>query len=209
MPEALVVHRPSGPAERLVVLLHGVGNDASSMVPLGRRLAAEFPSALVVSVPAAVESDLGRGRQWFSVRGVDDANRIDRVAQVLPHYLTAIRAVQQAHGMAADATWLVGFSQGAILSLEAARAGHRLASRIVSLGGRFAQLPDAWPQRLAVHFLHGTEDAVIAVEQARLGAARVRELGGTSTLDIQEGAPHAITPAMEDLLVQRLREPAS
>jgi phospholipase/carboxylesterase len=207
MPEALVVHRPPGPAERLVILLHGVGNDASSMVPLGRRLAAEFPTALVVSVPAAFESDLGRGRQWFSVRGVDDANRVERVAQALPHYLAAIRAVQQAHGMGADATWLVGFSQGAILSLEAARAGHRLASRIASLGGRFAQLPDAWPPGLAVHFLHGTEDAVIAVEQARLGAARVRELGGASTLDILQGAPHAITPAMEDLLVQRLREP--
>jgi phospholipase/carboxylesterase len=208
MPEALIVHRPADRPQVLVVLLHGVGTDAASMVPLGRRLAAEFPSALLVSVPAAFESDSGRGRQWFPVRGVDDANRVERVAAALPHYLDAVRDVQQANGIGADASWLVGFSQGAILSLEAARAGHRLASRIASLGGRFALLPDAWPQGLAVHFLHGTDDAVIPVEQARLGAARVRELGGASTLDILEGAPHAVTPAMEDLLVRRLREPA-
>lgn len=141
MPEAILVHRPRAPAERLVVLLHGVGAEATSMVPLGRRLAAEFPFALVLSVPTAFESDLGRGRQWFSVRGVDDANRIGRVAEALPHYLDAIRAVQREHGFDADRTWLAAFSQGAILSLEAARAGHRLAARIASLGGRFAELP--------------------------------------------------------------------
>jgi phospholipase/carboxylesterase len=208
MPEALVVSRPKGAADRLIVLLHGVGAEPSSMVPLGRRLAADFPSALVLSVPAAFESDLGRGRQWFSVRGVDDTNRPARVANALPHYLETMRSVQQEQGFDADRTWLVCFSQGAILSLEAARAGHRFASRIASLGGRFAELPSAWPANLAVHFLHGTEDPVIEVEQARLGAAAVKELGGFSSVDILQGVAHAIPREMEDLLVQRLRAPA-
>jgi phospholipase/carboxylesterase len=208
MPEALVVHKPPGAADRLVVLLHGVGAEPSSMVPVGRRLAAEFPSALVLSVPAAFESDLGRGRQWFSVRGVDELNRPARVAAALPHYLETIRSVQQANGFDADATWIIAFSQGAILSLEAASAGHRLAARIASLGGRFAELPSAWPPGIAVHFLHGTEDPVIEVEQARLGAARVRDLGGFSTADILQGVAHAIPHEMQDVLVQRLQAPA-
>jgi hypothetical protein len=59
----LVIQRPNTAAEQLLLLFHRVAL-------LGRRLAAEFPNAFVVSIAGAQESDLGSGRQWFSVRGI-------------------------------------------------------------------------------------------------------------------------------------------
>lgn len=206
MPDALLVHRPAGAPDHLFLLFHGVGADAAGLVPLGRSLAAAFPQAAVASVPAAFPFDAGPGgRQWFSILGVTEENRAGRVAQALPHFEAAVRAEQQRHGIGADRTTLVGFSQGAILSLESARAGSGLAARIVSLAGRFAQLPQSAPEA-RIHFLHGAVDPVIPAQQAVEAAQRLQALGAPVTLDVIPGTPHAISPPMEQALLARLRQ---
>jgi phospholipase/carboxylesterase len=209
MPEPLLVHTPPAgvPSQRLILLFHGVGADAQGLVPLGRMLAAAFPDATVASVPAPFVSDLGSGRQWFSVAGVTEANRIDRVAEAMPLFVRTVQAVQAAHGVAPMQTVLVGFSQGAIMALEAARAGHALAGRIVALAGRFAQPPQAVPPGVAFHLLHGTQDPVIPVGLAQQAAHTLRALGAPVTLDVLAGTGHGITQPMADGLVARLQAP--
>ena len=75
----IVVQAPASPG-RLIALFHGVGSDAPDLVPLGQWLARALPQAAVVSVPAPFPSDLGLGRQWFSVRGVTEDSRPARSA---------------------------------------------------------------------------------------------------------------------------------
>jgi len=82
MNEAIVVRRPAAasasPAE-LLLLFHGVGSSAEDLVPLGRALAAQRSGAWIVSVRSPDLSDLRSGWQWFSVRGITEANRPARV----------------------------------------------------------------------------------------------------------------------------------
>ena len=50
--EALIVHRPVDRPQQLILLFHGLGADEHDLRPVGERLAAEYPQALVVSVRA-------------------------------------------------------------------------------------------------------------------------------------------------------------
>lgn len=205
MPEVVEVARPQGQAQQLFLLFHGVGADAASLVPLGRRLAKSFPQAAVLSVRAPFPFDAGaQGRQWFSVRGVTDENRPARVAPAMPRFVAAVSELQQAQGVAPPATTLVGFSQGAIMALESARLGHALAGRIVSLAGRFAAAPEHRPAPATVHLLHGEDDPVIPAGQALLAAQQLSALGADVTVDVLPATGHGISDRMEEVLIERL-----
>lgn len=205
MSEAIVIHEPdTGAPEQLFLLFHGVGSTAENLAPLGEFIAAAFPQAAIVSVPGAFESDLGMGRQWFSVRGVTEENRPARIAEAMPLFVRAVRDLQQRFGIGPQATTLVGFSQGAIMSLESARAGEALAARIVSIAGRFAELPDQAPQA-TIHFVHGRNDVVVPAAYSSAAAEKLKALGATVTQDLDPSAGHEITQRMAEAMLARLR----
>jgi len=193
-------------ARRLFLLFHGVGSTPQDLAPLGQRLAQVFPDAAVVSVAGPDRSDLGRGLQWFSVVGVTEANRPDRIAATLPRFVATVQAWQQRLGMTAADTTLLGFSQGAILSLAASELSEPPAGRVVSLSGRYPALPTRAPAGVRIHFLHGDADPVIPVSQAQAAAAALKELGADVTLDVFPGLAHGISRASEERLLQRLND---
>jgi hypothetical protein len=91
-----IPQQPTRP-QQLVLLFHGVGSKASDLAPLGRTLAPHMPDALFVSVQAPDAQ--GSGWQWFSVRGVTEANRPARVAATMQRFVQAVRDRQQASGV--------------------------------------------------------------------------------------------------------------
>ena len=203
--DAIVVQAPaSGGATQLFLLFHGVGATAEGLVPLGQIIGAEFPQSAVVSVPSPFESDLGAGRQWFSVRGITEENRVGRIDEAMPLFAQTVHDLQQRFGVPAHATTLVGFSQGAIMALESARQGKALAGRVVSIAGRFAQLPEHAPKHTTLHMIHGKEDAVIPYTQTIAAAQTLKALGGDVTADVVPFAGHGITQPMVQVLLQRL-----
>ena len=206
MSAAVVIQSPPQ-AGALFLLFHGVGATPQDLVPVGGRLAREFPDAAIVSIPGPDASDFGAGFQWFSVMGVTEENRPARVAATLDRFVQAVQDWQQRTGVGREATTLIGFSQGAIMSLAAAQSTQPPAGRVVSLSGRYSELPRHAPHGVRLHFIHGTADAVIPVTHAQQAVRELQALGATATLDIVPGLPHGINRAAEDLLVQRLRQP--
>jgi len=184
----------SGPAQQLMVLLHGVGATPQDLLPLARALRAHFPQAAIV-VPAGFEpfDSAPNGRQWFSIRGVTEDNRPQRVAAALPRL------------NASEATALFGFSQGAIMALEAVHADAALAGRVLAFSGRYARLPDAAAPETTIHLFHGSADPVIAVQHAEQAVERLAGLeGGDATVDIASGVGHELHTALIDSAVLRL-----
>jgi phospholipase/carboxylesterase len=202
----LIVQSPPQ-AQRLFLLFHGVGATPQDLLPLGRRLAREFPDAAVVSVPAPDRSDFGSGFQWFSVAGVTEQNRPARVAATLERFVERVRQWQQRTRVGREATTLVGFSQGAILSLAAAMAPEPPAGRVVSMSGRFSEPPRQAPQGVRLHFIHGSADPVIPALHAQQAVGQLQALGAPVTLDLVPGLSHGIDRSAEDLLVKRLQQP--
>ena len=88
---ALAYLPDDGPPDLLYLLFHGVGATADSMLPLAQRLIREYPRAAVLcpNAPHRFDAVIGarpgepEGRQWFSIRRVDEANRPDRVTAAL------------------------------------------------------------------------------------------------------------------------------
>ena len=60
-----------------VIFLHGVGGTGASMQPPADALGLTVPAHCL---DGTEPFDMGPGRQWFSVKGVTEANRPARVA---------------------------------------------------------------------------------------------------------------------------------
>ena len=204
--EALVVQRPAGAPRQLVLLFHGLGADAHDLRAVGERLAAEYPQALVASLRAPEPSDYGFGYQWISPTALDDRSRSQRVAAAVPGFVATVRRWQGEAGLGAEATLLVGFSQGAMMVLEAASAaaGGPLAGRVVALAGRYAQLPASAPAA-TLFFVHGKADSVVHYGFTVEAARHLVALGADVVADVVPFLGHEIDAEVLELVVRRLK----
>lgn len=205
MHESMIIQRPDGPSSELVLLFHGVGATANDLAPLGAIVANAMPEATVVSVSAPHPSSLGRGREWFSVVGITEQSRPGRVAQAMSAFVDTVAHWQRDAGATPARTTLIGFSQGAIMSLEAARQEPVLAGRVVAIAGRFAVIPESLPAPIAFHFIHGAQDQVIPAQHAVDAAEELGQLGAPVTLDVVPGLGHGVDARVASILVERLK----
>ncbi|MED5621471.1 esterase [Ideonella sp. BN130291] len=199
----------SGSPELLFLLFHGVGGQPYDMSPLMDRLAAEYPRAALVALPAPDAFDGvpggGTGGQWFSIREIHEHNRPLRVAAAMPGFVQVVRAQQQRFGIDWPHTALVGFSQGAIMALEAVQQEPQLAGRVLGFSGRFARLPEHAPVDTTVHLLHGLKDTVVPPGPVVDAARRLVALGGDVTADVLPDIGHELHPLLVERAIDQLR----
>lgn len=175
----------------LVLMLHGVGSTGADLAPLAPHLAASLPGATFLS-PDGTEPFVGggRARQWFSIAGVTEANRPARVVAARPALDALIdRAVEDS---GADRVILLGFSQGAIMALDAVARGK--VAKVVAFAGRLAfdgvPTPQAGARALLVG---GTADAVMPHALSLEAADRLQAAGVAAEVVVLQGVPHTIT----------------
>lgn len=63
----------------------------------------------MVSIGGPFAFGNGEGRQWFSVQGITEDNRVQRIAEVMPTFVETVRYWQQHSGVSYAGTALVGF----------------------------------------------------------------------------------------------------
>lgn len=200
----LVLHRPTAAARQLVLLFHGVGASPEGFQALAPELARD--DRWVVAVRSPFASDLGAGWQWFSVLGVTESSRSERIAAVLPRFADTVQRWQAHTGLSALQTVLAGFSQGAIMSLESTQTGEPLATRVVAMSGRFATPPRQAPAGVVWRFIHGDQDPVIPAAFSAQAAQQLQALGADARADQLPGLGHAIDPRALALLAGALDE---
>jgi len=203
MTQDIVVQAPAQAAQ-LFLLFHGYGADAQDMQPLAKRFAEEFPQACVVCVQAAEPAEAGFGWQWFPLQGVTEENRPERVSLAMPEFVALVRAWQQRTGVSHEATALVGFSQGGIMSLAASLQESNLCGRVLGFSSRFVELPVQAPETVTYHLFHGKSDNVIHYGYAVSGAERLVAIEADVTADVLPYIDHEIHPNMIDLAIERL-----
>lgn len=203
-PGDLSLQAPDGAAEGLLLLFHGVGSSPEDLVPLGQVLARHLPRHWVVSVRSPEPCDLGSGWQWFSVRGVDEANRPGRVEAAIPGFVATVHRWQAKAGVDAARTALLGFSQGAIMALESTQHPTALAGRVIAMAGRFAQAPRRASAATALHLVHGESDGVMPVALSESALRQWQALGGQATLDRLPGLDHGIDARAVDAVRRHL-----
>jgi phospholipase/carboxylesterase len=200
---------PAGEKPRqLFILLHGVGASAADMVGVGKHLHDVFPQSLILIPDGFDEFDAAptaAGRQWFSVLGVTEMNRIERVNEAMPRLVKWIQAQQEQHSIPPADTALVGFSQGAIMALEAISAHDGLASRVLAFSGRYAILPERAPEHTTLHFFHGQEDAVMPYSLTVKAYEWLEGIGADATVDVASGVGHELHSSLLAQAIYRLQ----
>jgi phospholipase/carboxylesterase len=206
MDHFLIVQMPSAPPEQLFLLFHGVGGTALDMRSLGEMLASHYPNAAVVCVGGAFASDINSGgRQWFSVRGISEENRIERVSTAMPKFIEQISHWQETTDVPPEKTALIGFSQGAIMLLELSKLQPTRTARIVSVAGRFAALPTDPIVNTFLHLIHGKDDNVIAYQHTIDATHRLLALGSDIIADVLPMCGHTMSAEVCSLIIERLR----
>lgn len=203
--DTILFQKPAA-ARRLVLLFHGVGATPQNVLPLADAIAQADPSAWVVSVRSPDPCDFGIGWQWFSVRGVTEENRLERVAAAMPQFVDTVRDWQRRSGVGPDATTLAGFSQGAIMALESTQIADRLAAQVIAIAGRFAQPPRICPAATAVHLIHGKDDSVIDPRYSVAAADRLASMGAEVSLNLLDDVGHTIDECVVDRVCAQLHQ---
>ncbi len=168
-----IERRPQTPGNEkppLLLLLHGFGSNEQDLMSLAPYL---DPRLHILSARAIYDLGFG-GYAWYPLYGVpgdlraDDAAR-DQALEILQKFIAML---PERVGADPRRFYLMGFSQGAIMSLGLALTMPELVAGVIASSGylepAFESLAE--PAKLAGRdflLLHGTDDEVIPVEGSR------------------------------------------
>jgi phospholipase/carboxylesterase len=200
-------------ATALVVFLHGYGADGADLLGLGDVLGPHLPGVAFVA-PDAPERCVGGGfgYQWFPIPWIDGSPQaaadagLDAAAGDLNAFLDARLA---AEGLTPDRLVLVGFSQGAMMSLHVAPRRPVAVAGVVAISGRLLRAEALAAEAVVkppVLLMHGDQDAVVPfADMGKAGEALVA--AGFATFGhVMQGAGHGIAPDGLGVALQFIRD---
>ena len=148
----------------LVIFLHGSGSNEQDLFELRDELPKHY-NYLSVRAPKVMEPG---HYQWFAKKGEGaydgDTSDLKASGQMLLDFIEKARAKYPTD---ASNVYLVGFSQGAMMSYEVALRHPEAVGGIAAMGGRVLPVlrseltPDESRRALAVFIGHGTVDPII------------------------------------------------
>ena len=158
----------SGKATSIVVFVHGYGADGADLLGLADVLGPHLPDTMFYA-PDAPQACKGNpfGYQWFPIPWMDGSSEAAAAAG-LAASAEALNAFLDACLAEADLTdadlALVGFSQGAMMSMHVAPRRAKAIACVVAISGRLLEpeaLAGAVRVRPPVLLIHGDEDGVV------------------------------------------------
>ncbi|WP_128516925.1 alpha/beta hydrolase [Tabrizicola thermarum] len=202
-----------GRARSLIVFLHGYGADGADLLGLADVLAPHLKDAAFVA-PDAPERCIGGGfgYQWFPIPWLDGSSQAAAEAGMaasvkdLNAFLDARLAEE---GLTPDRLVLVGFSQGAMMSLHVAPRRDQAVAGVVAISGRLLR-PEALAEEARVKppvlLIHGDQDPVVPFDDmARAGDALVAA-GFQTYGHVMQGTGHGIAPDGLGAALQFIRQ---
>jgi len=199
----------------LIVMLHGIGADENDLFPLAGELDKRFK---VVSLRAPY--DYHSGHAWFRIDFGPGGAITPDVAQAratLGDLVRWIAAAPERLRVDPERVFLLGFSQGAMMSIGVLRTTPERLAGVVALSGRGdeelfeVQAPRDAIARVPLLVAHGTYDDVLPIENGR----RTRDLFQGLSRDftyrefpVRHGIDHDEMALVEQWLAAHVGAPA-
>lgn len=183
--------------KKMVILLHGVGSSGSDFSNLVTYWQQRLPDVTVVAPNGTERFDMGgAGFQWFSVNGVTEANRAERIVQARTAFDAHLQTLFSQHDFdpIQDKLILAGFSQGGIMALDALATDRFALRGVIAFSARlsspepFNPVPDA-----EALIIHGKADPVIPWQEGKSAAERLDAQGVTVSSHFEDGIPHTLS----------------
>jgi phospholipase/carboxylesterase len=188
-------------AGALVVFLHGYGADGADLLGLADVLGPHLPG-VAFAAPDAPDRCVGGGfgYQWFPIPWLDGSPQalaeagLDAASQDLNAFLDARLA---AEGLSPQRLVLIGFSQGAMMSLHVALRQSEPLAGVVAISGRLLR-PEALQAEITVRppvlLMHGDQDPVVPFEDMGKAGNALVGAGVPTYGHVMEGTGHGIAP---------------
>jgi phospholipase/carboxylesterase len=202
-----------GRAKSIVVFVHGYGADGADLLGLADPLAPHLPDTAFYA-PDAPEPCAGNpmGRQWFPIPWLDGSSEqaarqgLVAAAGDLNGFLDGLLADE---GLPPAALALVGFSQGAMISLHIAPRRPVAIAGVVAISGRLLQ-PEALEAEAVVKppvlLVHGDQDPVVPFQDMSLAGNALLSAGFETYGHVMQGTGHGIAPDGLGVTLQFLKE---
>ncbi|MGJ8761551.1 MAG: alpha/beta hydrolase [Polaribacter sp.] len=167
-----IVRQPKTIAENppLLILLHGYGSNEQDLFSFAEELPDEF---LIISVqaPNALGAD---SYAWYAIN-FDDVNGkfsdLKQAKESIDKIAIFIDEIKAKYNTASDKTFLLGFSQGAILSYSLSFFYPNKVQHVIALSGYINTelLPASISKEIKTDYYcsHGSVDQVLPIEWAR------------------------------------------
>jgi phospholipase/carboxylesterase len=191
----------------VLVLLHGIGADESDLLPIAAEL---DPRLKVVSLRAPRRYYTGYA--WFRIDfgpSGDLTPHVPEARETLDELVRWLESVPERHDTDPSRTFVLGFSQGAMMALGALRTVPELLAGVVALSGRSpeglfeARASQAAVARVPLLVAHGTRDDVLPIAEGR----RTRDAFASLSTDFtyrEYPVGHGVAPAEVALVGQWL-----
>ncbi|MBC3777693.1 prolyl oligopeptidase family serine peptidase [Pseudomonas sp. SWRI99] len=191
------VHADAEPRP-LVIFLHGYGSNEADLIGMKFQLPAQY-NYLSVQAPMA----LGEGRyQWFRKKGEGayngETDDLKASGEKLRHFIA--QAAKKYH-TTTDKVYLVGFSQGAMMSYEVGLRPPAIVGGFAALSGRLLPVlkselkPGQPPLPVHVFIGHGTADDPVPYRHGTEADALLQKLDYKPEFHAYPGVGHSISAA--------------
>ena len=167
--------------KKLIILLHGVGSSGADLEGLGYFFQQVMPEIEFASPDGSAPFDGGgEGYQWFSLAGITETLRSERIVAARAGFDVIINNILKEHDIVAgrDKVILLGFSQGSIMALDALVTERFPLAGVVAFSGRLSSPKPYHPSKnTPVLLVHGMADSVIPWTESEAAAAALIEAG--------------------------------
>lgn len=187
------------PDKPLVIFIHGYGSNAADLFSLKDRLPADY-NYLSVQAPVELQSD---SYKWFTRKpGSAEYDGVTEELKSSTERLTAfIRQATATYKTQPDKVFLIGFSQGAMISYEVALRQPALVGGFAALSGRLLPVvksevkPSDALKRLKVFIGHGEEDPQVSYASGPDADSALKALGLKPEFHGYKGVGHSLSGA--------------
>ncbi|WP_223434984.1 MULTISPECIES: alpha/beta hydrolase [unclassified Pseudomonas] len=194
---------PESVNQPLVIFLHGYGSNEQDLFGIKDELPARY-NYLSVRAPMVMEEG---SYQWFRKKGEGAYNgETDDLKASGPVLLDFVAQAAKKYHTVPNKVFLVGFSQGAIMSYEVALRHPEAVGGIAALSGRILPVlkselkPDEKLQKLAIFIGHGTADKRLPFNDGTEANSLLQSLSLKPEFHAYPGVGHNISAAeMQDL----------
>ena len=148
----------------LLIMLHGFGSHEQDLFSMAPMLNTKF---MIVSARAPLTLPWG-GFAWYEINfeelGGGKMSNIPQARDSVGRIETFVKEAQEAYGADPDNTWLMGFSQGCMMSINLGLTSNKNFNCIVGFSGKIIDKDNLFKRKISntkMLLLHGDLDEVV------------------------------------------------
>ena len=164
--------------EKLVIFLHGYGANGENLLALAPEISKSLTNAKFIAPNATYQCDIGLpdSYQWFTLAQADPVKMSIEITESNSILDNFIKTQLEKHNLTKKDLILIGFSQGAMMSMYNSLRSSEEPAVILALSGRLI-LPPEIKSKPKIFLIHGTDDDVVGYHFLREAEDGLKEIG--------------------------------